>query len=333
MTAMGHASRLAAAFLGPLPQSDSGFMRRVRVHQAWYRATVLGIDRFGTIAGSEQPCGSVLAPEDANAMLNFHGTDSVEIYQARRVTGWGVDPVRCTRYMTSSQTLTFNMLGSASRRPNECADLFNQLLGRGDLSRLERAEFEFSPVGTPYWLGDRTLLDALLWFTTVNGGQQVVAVETKLADRFSTRRTDAMGGPIYRSLNRTRPIWRSLRSSLEDGRTRQLTRCHALAQSVQLHDGGDAGSAAALVVLVHPEDETAAEAGRLYRSRLKRRGDAAILGWDRFLRVSTETRAIDVVMCDVLSKRYVDLSGSGDVWRTLSSRLNQVELAVPRPLL
>ena len=161
-----------ATLLGPMPPSDSAFMRRIRIHQAWYRVCRLGLSRFGVLANSGSWCGSVLHPEDARAMTNFHGEAAREAYLARRAKGWGVDPIRCTQYMTSSQTLTFNMLADLTRHPRQCAFVFNALLGRTDLARAEKVEFELSPVGTPYWLGDRTLVDAAIWFQTNSGDLQ-----------------------------------------------------------------------------------------------------------------------------------------------------------------
>ena len=104
----------------------------------------------------------------------------------------GRGPCGCTKYLTSSQTLTFNMLSEVAQLVRRWARLFGFMLGRDDLAWLESADFEFSGVDTPYWLGDRTLVDLLLRFRRTDGGLQVVAVETKLADRFSTRRTREM---------------------------------------------------------------------------------------------------------------------------------------------
>ena len=54
------------------------FMRRVRVHQAWYRATVLGVERYGRLAGSGAPCGSVLPDDAAARHLNFLDDEAVQ---------------------------------------------------------------------------------------------------------------------------------------------------------------------------------------------------------------------------------------------------------------
>ena len=291
-------------------------MRRVRVHQAWYRANVLGLARYGSLAGSKDLCGSVLADEDAERWLNFLGPSAAATYADRRAAGWGVDPVRCTKYLTSSQTLTFNMLSEVVRRPEASARLFGAMLGRADLARLESADFEFSGVNTPYWLGDRTFVDLLLRFRRTDGGLQVVAVETKLADRFSARRTRGMGGVHYRQLAERHPIWQDLQGNLDRTATRQMTRCHALAQSVQVVDGGRPDEGAVLLILLHPGDRNGYHQAQAYLDGLSA-GKAALSTWDVFLRAAGSASAMDGGLRQDLRLRYVDMNSSESAWRGL----------------
>lgn len=295
-------------------------MRRVRVHQAWYRAEVLGIPTYGTLAGSGQPCGSVLPDEAAERYLNFVGSDAIDRYLARRREGWGVDPVRCTKYLTSSQTLSFNMLAQAVSRSSACVKLFNRLLHRTDLLTLESSAFEFAAQGTPYSLGDKTLLDMLLRFRTRSGALQVVALETKLADRFSTRRTAAAGEAKYIELARRSALWHDMAAAVNDNRTRQLTRCHALAQSVQHHDGGFTDQHAVLVVLTHPEDSSGAECVARYSERVAADPATVQCSWTEYLATAKSVGAIEASAADELSRRYVDLALSGEAWVGFNER-------------
>lgn len=274
---------------------------------------MLGLARYGSLAGSLDPCGSVLSDEDAERWLNFLGPSAATTYATRRAAGWGVDPIRCTKYMTSSQTLTFNMLSEVVKRPEESARLFGAMLGRVDLALLESADFEFSGVDTPYWLGDRTFIDLLLRFRCVDGSLQVVAVETKLADRFSTRRTAGMGGLRYQQLAECHPIWRDLHASLDNNVTRQMTRCHALAQSVQIVDGGRAGDGAVLIVLLHPSDQSGLDHAQAYVAGLTS-GEGTFSTWDYFLHASGSAGAIDSELIQDLELRYVDMSLSDSAW-------------------
>jgi hypothetical protein len=310
-----------------MPKSDTKFMRRVRAHQAWYRVHVLGLRRFGRLAGSGSECGSVLADADASEGLNFTSSDALAAYEQRRGHGWGVDPVRCISYLTSSQTLTFNMLADLRRHPDAAARLFGRLLGRSDLLTMESVDFEFSGVQTPYWLGDRTFIDALLRFRRLDGALQVVAIETKLADRFSTRRTEAMGGPRYLRLTDDIQIWRDLAASLERSTTRQLTRCHALAQSVQRLDGGTSGESASLLVLLHPDDSVGRSQATTYFAGLVD-GDGAAVTWDTYLAAAHAAGALSVSLHDALMVRYVEHSLSAEAWSDLARRQIRTRLEV-----
>ena len=47
-----------------------------------------------------------------------------------------------------------------------------------------------------------------------------------------------MGGDRYAAIQEAFDVWRNMGDALEDNRTRQLVRCHALAHSVQQRDNG-----------------------------------------------------------------------------------------------
>ena len=301
--------------LGPFPSSDTRFMRRVRVHQAWYRVCVLGVSSFGNLAVSGAPCGSVLPDDAAERFLNFHGNAAIYRYLDRRTKGWGVDPIRCTKYLTSSQTMSFNMLARTVALPRECATAFNNMLGRTDFEWLESSDFEFAAQGSKYSLGDKTLLDILLRFRTTVGSTQVVAVETKLADRFSTRRTNGMSGDGYRQLAAQSDTWHSLSAALANNRTRQLARCHSLAQSIQAIDDGSVDQSA-LIVLTHPDDEAARRSVAAYMMQVTN-GTVVHRTWSEFLVSANAAGALGRSDTDELSRRYVDLAWSAGMWREL----------------
>lgn len=294
-------------------------MRRIRIHQSWYRHAILGLSAYGTLAGSNQPCGSVLTDSAADRFMNFHSNDAISRYRSRRLQGWGVDPIRCTKYLTSSQTLSFNMLAPVLERPARCAELFNTLLSTSDLTTLESSDFEFSAAGTAYSLGDRTLLDLVLRFRTSDGGIQVVAVETKLADRFSTRRTVGMHGEAYRQVAVSRGLWQDLDDALADNRTRQLTRCHALAESVQQHDDCSGAKRAKLLVLKHNQDSSGEVSVTRYQRKVSHQGSVVRRTWDEYLAAAEVSGALDLNSVQSLVRRYVDLTPSEESFQATQS--------------
>ena len=198
-------------------------------------------------------------------------------------------------------------------RPEACARLFNRLLRRSDLGLLESSAFEFAAQGTRYGLGDKTLVDMLLRFRTHDGTLQVVALETKLADRFSTRRTTATRGAKYLALAGRSALWTDLEAAVSDNRTRQLTRCHALAQSVQEHDE-ESERHAVLLVLMHPEDRAGGRCASDYARHLAAEA-LVVRTWDEYLSAAQSAQALEGSMSQELNRRYVDLAWSELVWR------------------
>ena len=95
--------------LGPQNPGDGPLLRRRRLHQSRYRATVLKLPHWGaTVGRSPRPLGSVLADEDAAEGRNFGSLGARDLYTSRHAAGWGIDP-RCSTYMTSSQALMINL--------------------------------------------------------------------------------------------------------------------------------------------------------------------------------------------------------------------------------
>lgn len=82
--------------LGPQNPGDGPLIRRVRLHQSWYRAAVLGLSRWGSTRGrSAKELGSVLTDGDVAAGLNFGSPSAFRLYKTRHSEGWGIDP-RCS---------------------------------------------------------------------------------------------------------------------------------------------------------------------------------------------------------------------------------------------
>ena len=98
--------------LGPQLPGERGFPKRMRLHQSWWRSAVLGLSTWGQLPRQGRRLGSLLSAADGAAGYNFLAEDARRLYETRRLKGWGVEPDRCTKNLMSSQTLTFNMLGT-----------------------------------------------------------------------------------------------------------------------------------------------------------------------------------------------------------------------------
>lgn len=239
--------------LGPQNAGDGPLLRRVRLHQSWYRATVLGLSRWGTTQGrSPRQIGSVLSNRDAAAGMNFGSPAAHELYRTRHAAGWGIDP-RCTSYMTSSQALTISLFALLGQDESWLLECMNTWLGRSDLRRIEGFELEFAPSRRSLHLNDQTRIDVLL-VVTGERGTEVIAVEVKYADRFNSRHVDIATSP-YRELARRSGLWMSPSQVINDRRVNQLARIHALATSYGLSH--EITAPTSVLVLAHELDTRA----------------------------------------------------------------------------
>lgn len=244
---------LGGITIGPQLPGESGLARRARFHQSWYRARVLKLPGWGrTSSPLARPLGSILTPDHAASGHNFIDATAAEAYRTRRAQGWGVDPVRCTSYMTSSQALTINIFGPLSKNEEWMLRVFGRLLNRSDLLSVEAALLEFAPPKRADYLGDMTRLDLFVQFSTSVGVASVV-VETKYVDRFNSRIVE-IDRPRYRALAATTGLWAEPSRALAQRNLNQLVRCHALAASVAMRREGELPC----LVVVHRADDAGA---------------------------------------------------------------------------
>lgn len=296
------------AVLGPQRKGEPWLMRRTRFHQSWFRAHVLGLSRWGSTPGaSGRPLGSVLHPEDAARGLNFTSVAALSLFEARRLEGWGVDPVRCTNALTSSQALTLNLFGPLVADKQRLAALLATILRRDDLEGVQDVRVEFAPRRRSEFLNDMTRLDVLAYAETANGVLPVV-FEVKYADRFNSRKTPT-STPPYEELAEQSGLWHNDNVLLEP-RFNQLVRCHALASAVSV---ADRASALPVLVVVHIAEDTGA-AGLVDDYRLQVT-DATLV---RGVLLSDFVAAMGSSAED-LRERYCDMSPSQSDWTLYSS--------------
>lgn len=322
-------SRASLTVIGPEAPGETGYRRRARFHQAWYRGTVLGLRQYGELeTGSRRPLGSVLSRTDGFAGRNFISEDVRQLYKQRRAQGWGLEPQRCQRYMTSSQALTLNIFGTLNRDPEWLTRTVSNLLKRTDVRTVRSLHVEFAPNRPSQYLGDKTRVDALCWLETETGVESLV-FEIKFLDRFNSRWVDLRRNERYLRLFHETGIWRSEEPSLLSRTVNQLVRCHALAVALQGSQASDI-HAPILVVVHHPEDPATTKIAQEYR---------AVLARPELLRMVTLTTLFSVMaeeahsksqnrMCDLLTLRYADQAASDRSWRDCSFLKGRVIHAV-----
>lgn len=293
--------------LGPQLPGESGIRAKVRLHQSWYRAQVLGLPQWGqTPAPSNRPLGSILTIEDGDAGHGFVTTAAERLFHERRRQGWGVDPVRIPRYLTSSQGLTVNLLAPLREEPHWAARTFAELLEQ-PATVVRSVEIEYAPPRRSNHLGDMTRIDALLE-TTSKGDDVLVCVEVKLADRWSSRDI-SVDGRVYRAARKRIGLWLTDESGLADRCLNQLHRVHLLAASV----AAEHAAGTRTLVLSLATDEESPQVVSAYRATLKEPDSLTHVPLERFLDVMTATAENDHQrqIVEDLCLRYVrfDLSG------------------------
>jgi hypothetical protein len=311
----GHSdTELMVQRLGPQRPTDPPLLRRVRAHQSWYRSEVLGLSGWGEVPTPRATqLGSILSLKDASEGYNFVSPQARQAYNDRRLTGWGVDPVRCERYMTSSQALTLNILGPLLASPEWTARTLGLCL-EVQIGEVSRSFIEFAPRERLKTIGDRTIADAYVEMNVV-GRKLGIVVETKYADGFGARNLDVAHNPKYLALNERFSIWDEVSMEFGAGKFDQLARIHALG-SVTV------GAAATLLILHHPLDTKTPEIAERYRASLIDPSLLFIEELGAFFAAMREgaREPGQRKLVDELKLRYLEHDRSEAAWRAMSSR-------------
>lgn len=316
--------------IGPQRADEPVLSRRVRFHQSWYRAAVLGLAGYGVTPGKNpRPLGSILTDADASEGRNFTSEASESLYKRRRGAGWGVDPVRCTKYLTSSQALTLNILGPMQESSWWAARTLGLLLNRQDFERVTDVWVEFAPRYRSEYLNDMTRIDALIRVRT-SLGDELIAIETKYADRFNSRRVN-IDRPPCRELASKVGLWRDPDSALMTPRLNQLVRCHALATAVA-KDVVGRPTVPTLVVLHHRDDAAPPVLVDEYADHLSVPALVTAHTLDEFVNAANAASSSRVQRhaARALELRYVAETESEEAWQASGDRsLNARKVAVP----
>lgn len=299
--------------LGPQLPGETGLARRLRFHQSWYRSEVLGISAFGsTPAPASRPLGSILPIALAANGHNFTTRTAEHLYEQRRPQGWGIDPVRCTRYLTSSQALTLNFLAPLFAEPRWLVSALSSVLGRSDILDLDYAAVEHAPTQRSQFLGDMTRMDGFI-ILRCKTGYEAVVLEFKYADRFNSRDVRIVDRSTYRALAAKAAIWTDFDDVAAGRRFNQLVRCHALGASMLERETGSLRTT--LVAIHHEKDVRAAQLVSGYRAQVCDPAAAAGLTLTKLCDHMAETadrRQLKIV--ETLRARYANEVGSEDWW-------------------
>lgn len=316
MNISGEPSRQILELIGEQRPQEPGFVRRRRFHQSWYRAAVLGLPAYGSTEGRyPRPCGSILTDADAMLGNNFTSDAARRLYEQRRTEGWGVEPIRCTKYLTSSQALTLNLFGLLTEDKKWAAKSLSLALGRTDINTVQRIWVEFAPKQRSKYLNDMTRIDAVVLLGTV-AGEEILAIEVKYADRFNSRRVSIDRAP-YRQLASEVALWREPNELFASQSINQLVRCHALAAALT-RDWLGYTREPTLLVLHHREDSNSRSVINNYKDHLAKPNLCRETNLDEFVTALAAASETDGQrsLVHALHARYVAEEDSETAWQS-----------------
>lgn len=254
--------------LGPQYSGDTSFASRMRKHQSWYRANVLGLPYgFGPTKNSQSKYGNMLPPEDGEAGRNFLSSSIFDVVLERINQGGGaIDPFRLLNNMLSSQPMCFNLFGLLAKNLTLARKYLSTLVP-DKVAEVIRVEFEWAPQPSEEYLFDRTAFDAFIEYRTESGDCVGLGIETKLVEPFSQNVYDR---PEYHHwMNLPGSPWRpDAHDKVMAIRHNQLWRDHLLAVALKLHPSSPY-DIARLLVVYHPEDIEAFSTISEYRKLLQ----------------------------------------------------------------
>lgn len=162
---------------GPVYTKGRGFRARAEGRQRRFRTQVLRVecDRYGHI----------LAPDAAEAGLNFIHPDALDAARRRVARGKGLHIQRTMANMCSSQAMSFNLFGPLASDGGlaVAADVLRRYIA--DLDAVTRIQFEYLP--PPEVFRDQTAAagvsaDLLIDYRTHNDAEALLSVEMKFAE-------------------------------------------------------------------------------------------------------------------------------------------------------
>lgn len=302
-----------ASDLGPQEPGDGPFLARMRLHQSWYRATVLGLAHGeGPNAADRRPLGNMLTREDAARGSNFLDPAIFDVARRRVQTSAHLEPFRCLADLVSSQAFCFNLFGLMVEDTDLATTLLRTVLD--DVRRVVEVHISHAPSPRSEYLGDRTAFDAFVGYERDDGARSFVGVTVALAEGFGYTATESAR---HQQLTRDggSPWWPDCHDRLAAPEFNALWRGHLLVEALRRHPA-EPYVDGRFAVVHHPGDSDTMLAVQGYRNCL--REPATLADW-RLDHLLDRWRSADVAdrvrgWLERLATRYVELDRSADAF-------------------
>lgn len=261
--------------IGPLPK-ESGFKKRMRFHQAWWRAFVLAeppgehpIRRdksIGSAIRHGEDTGGNFLSENIRRAVN-------ETLRERQELGAGIiEEKRLFNNLLSSQPLCFNFFGELKMDTELALHVLRRFYP--DLTRVERVIFEFAPEANH--TNDNSAFDVAF---EVGRGQEtgLIGWECKFTDTFSQKAYDKAA---YREIYRQSDMFASLYEGLMASRYNQLFRNQLMAAALMHSESYDFVLTG---LFCHQDDASAIETGAEFQKMLKGDAHFSVITYQRYI--------------------------------------------------
>lgn len=210
---------------GPIPE-ETGFKRRMRLHQGWWRMNILDLPPGEHPKLKDQLVCNTIPISNAGGLnfLNTQAREAVErTLESRKTGGAGLmEEVRLKHNLLSSQPLCFNFFG-----PLMTDLVLGEQIVRSlwpDVEALHAVHFEHAPSHGKR--PDNSAFDVALE-VTVKGQRGLIGLECKYTDTFSAEEYDK---PAYRALFEGSSYFKAAYDQFKSTRYNQLFRGQLLAE-------------------------------------------------------------------------------------------------------
>ena len=246
--------------LGNLP-CESGFKKRMRLHQAWWRAFVLGEEPGFHPIRKKELLGSTIKNGESSGK-NFLTENAWKAAQAtikeRLEYGGGLmEENRLFNNLLSSQPLCFNFFGELKMD----YELGLKILQRffPGITGLQKVIFEFAP--RENYLDDNSAFD-IAFFVERGSEKGLIGLECKYTDTFSKKEYDR---EEYREIFQRSHIFKHKYSRYKASRFNQLFRNQLLAESMLQYQQIDFVYTG---LFCHQDDHPALKTGEMFSQML-----------------------------------------------------------------
>ncbi len=246
--------------IGVLP-SESGFKKRMRFHQGWWRAFVLAEEQgeHPTKKG-KSICNTILNGESSgknflSQNIRYAVTQTIK---ERQATSSGIiQEDRLFNNLLSSQPLCFNFFGELKTDADFALRLLQHFYP--EFTQVNRVIFEFAP--DENYTNDNSAFDVAI--EVMRGNQTgLLGIECKYTDTFSQQEYDK---PAYRQIFEQSQVFAENYETFISGRFNQLFRNQLIAEALVQNGNYDFVLTG---LFCHQEDTGALETGTKFQSML-----------------------------------------------------------------